>query len=68
MKVLLDIQDSKADFFMELLNSVPYIKTKPLTSAKAKLLIELKGSIDEINLAKNGKIKLQSAKDFLNEL
>lgn len=53
---------------MELLNSFSYVKAKPLTDAKANLLVELQGSIEEINLAKKGEIKLQSAKDFLNEL
>lgn len=58
----------KAAFFMDLLHSFSYVKTEPLTDAKANLIVELKGSIEEINLAKKGKIKLQSAKDFLNEL
>lgn len=37
-------------------------------SPKQKFLNELKESIQEVSLAKQGKIKLQSAKDFLNEL
>jgi hypothetical protein len=36
--------------------------------SKAQFLKELKGAVEEVNLAKKGKIKLQSAKDFLNEL
>lgn len=35
---------------------------------KKQFILELKGAIDEVSLAKEGKIKLQSAKDFLNEL
>jgi hypothetical protein len=35
---------------------------------KKSLLDDLKESIAEVALAKQGKIKLQSAKDFLNEL
>jgi hypothetical protein len=42
-------------------------KTKP-QARKQKLLYELRESIKEVGLAKKGKIKLQSAKDFLNEL
>lgn len=34
----------------------------------SKFLKELKGAVKEVSLAKKGKIKLQSAKDFLNEL
>lgn len=35
---------------------------------KKTFLAELKESVEEVKLAKQGKIKLQSAKDFLNEL
>ena len=36
MKVVLDIKDSKAHFVMELLNSLSFVKTQPLTSEKAQ--------------------------------
>lgn len=65
MKLLLDIKDSKADFMLELMKQFPFVKTVSLTPAKAKFLKELKGSADEVVLAKQGKIKLQSARDFL---
>ncbi len=68
MKILLEIKDSKADFMMELLRSFPFVKAESLTPAKAKFLKELKKSAEEVTLAKQGKIKLQSARDFLNEL
>ena len=42
-------------------------KAKP-NNAKQRFLQELKASVKEVGLAKNGKIKLQSAKDFINEL
>ena len=68
MKVLLDIKDSKADFILELLKNFSFVKTEPLTPKKAEFIYELKKSVEEVTLAKEGKIKLQSAKDFLNEL
>ncbi|HPN19868.1 MAG TPA: hypothetical protein PK546_09985 [Chitinophagales bacterium] len=68
MKVLLDIKDSKADFVMELLNNLSFVKTETISPKKERFLKELKKSVNEVNLAKQGKIKLQSAKDFLNEL
>ena len=68
MKVLLDIKDSKAAFFMELLNSFSYVKAKPLTPAKAQVLEELKKSVEEMTLIKAGKLKGISAKDLLDEL
>jgi hypothetical protein len=68
MKVLLDVKDSKADFIIELLNNFSFVKTETLTPSKAQLLKDLKGSVEEVTLAKKGKIKLQSAREFLNEL
>jgi hypothetical protein len=43
---------------------------KELESFRDKkiFMYDLKEAIEEVKLAKEGKIKLQSAKDFLNEL
>ncbi|MEP7171802.1 MAG: hypothetical protein ABI855_20680 [Bacteroidota bacterium] len=68
MKVLLDIKDNKAGFVMELLKNFSFVKTQNLTPTKAQFLQELKEAVEEVTLAKQGKIKLQSARDFLNEL
>ncbi len=68
MQVLLDIKDSKATFVMELLKNLSFVKATPLTPSKADFIKELKGAVQEVSLAKQGKLKLQSAKDFLNEL
>jgi hypothetical protein len=53
---------------MELLKNFPFVKVKPLTSAKAELFYDLRDAVNEVNLAKEGKIKLKSAKDLLHEL
>lgn len=68
MKLLLDIKDNKADFILELLKNFSFVKTETISPQKAQFLKELKGSVEEVQLAKQGKIKLQSARDFLNEL
>lgn len=68
MKLLLDIKDNKADFVIELLKNFAFVKAESITPKKAQFLKDLKGSIEEVTLAKQGKIKLQSARDFLNEL
>ncbi len=68
MKVLLDIKDSKAEFMMELLTSFSFVKTESLTPSKAEFLHELKESAKEVAMAKQGKVKLQSAREFLDEL
>lgn len=68
MKVLVEIKDSKAEFVMELLNSLSYVKTKPLTPYKAQVLVELKEAVDNLNKVKQGKLKARPAQELLNEL
>ena len=68
MQLLINVKDNKASFVMELLNSLSFVKAETLTPSKAQFLKELKGSAEEVALAKKGKLKLQSAKDFLDEL
>ena len=68
MKILLEIKDSKAAFFMELLKSFSFVKAKPLTPYKAKVLEDVKEAVDEMILIKQGKIKGRNAEDLFNEL
>jgi len=55
MKILLEIPDNKAISFMDVINSISYVKAKPITEVKVRLLSEMKDAIDEINLIKKGK-------------
>ncbi len=68
MRVLLDIKDAQALHLMEVLKSLPYVKTTTLTEAKAQLLEELKESVDTLNQVKKGKVKLKSGRGLFNEL
>lgn len=68
MKILLDIPDSKASSFMEVIKSISYVKAKQLTDAKALLMEEIREAVEEMKLIKAGKKKVRNADDFLNEL
>jgi hypothetical protein len=68
MKILLDVKDEKAQFLIELLKNFSFVKAKQITPETALFLTELKESIEEVNLAKAGKIKLKSALDLVDEL
>ena len=68
MKVLLDIPDNKASSLMDVLQSISYVKAKPLTDAKAKLMGEIRDAVEEMKLIKAGKKKARNAEVFLNEL
>jgi len=68
MKVIIDVKDNKADFVMELLNNLPFVKTKTITPAKAQILEELKEAVENMKLVKQRKLKAKSAKELLDEL
>jgi len=68
MKVLLDIKDNKAVFFMELLKSFPFVKAKTLTPQKAEVLSGIKEAVEEMKLVKAGKIKARNAEELFYEL
>ena len=52
---------------MEILKNFSFVKATTLTNSKAEFLQEFKEAVDEVKMAKEGKIKLQSARDFLDE-
>lgn len=68
MRVLLDIPDNKASSIMDVLKSISYIKTKTISEEKATLIEEIKEAVENLNLAKKGKLKLKTARDLYNEL
>jgi len=68
MEVKLEIKDGKAAFFLELINNLNFVKIKEVSKAKTNFLKEFKNAIEDVNLARQGKIKLKSAEELLNEL
>lgn len=66
MKLLVDIKDDKAAFFMELLKSFPYVKTT-LTPYKAEFLAGIKEAVEEMKLIKSGKLKASNAEDLFDD-
>ena len=68
MKVLIDIRDNKAAFVMELLNNLPFVKAKPISDEKALLIEEIKEAVENVKLAKQGKLRAKPLNELLNEL
>lgn len=66
MKFVLEVKESKAAALLALLNDLPYVKTKPLTPYKAKILEDIKDSVDEMNQVLSGKLEARNAEDLLN--
>jgi hypothetical protein len=67
MRVILDIKDNKAAFVMELLKSLPFVKAKPITPYKAKVLEGVKDAVEEMKMIKAGKLKARNAEELINE-
>ena len=71
MKILVDIPDDKASFAMKVLKSLSFVKiVKPMTEAEADVDLwdDLKEAAEEVRLHKQGKQKLKTAQELLNEL
>ncbi len=68
MTVLLDIQDDKASHLLAVLKDLSHVKTKTITGEKALLMEEIKEAVDNLALARKGKLKLKSARELYNEL
>ena len=68
MKVLIDVKENKADFILELLRSFSFVKTETVGVSKAQFIKEFKASVKEVKLAEQGKIKLKTAEQLLDEL
>jgi hypothetical protein len=68
MKVLLDIKDNKAMHLMEVLKGLSYVKAKTISNEKALLIEEMKEAVENLNLARKGKLKLKNARELYNEL
>jgi len=68
MKLILDIEENKVAFIIELLNNFKFVKTKTITPEKAQLMEELKEAVENLNRIKQGKLEARPAKDLLNEL
>ncbi len=66
MRLILDIQDSKSAFIMELLSSFSFVKTKKVSEANYALTQEQKDAIDVgIEQLKDG--NSHSHEDVMNE-
>ncbi len=68
MRILLDIKESKALHLMEVLKGLSYVKTKTISNEKAVLMEEVKEAVENLTLARQGRLQLKSARDLYNEL
>ena len=67
-RVVIDIPDNKFNFFMELVNNLGFKKVKQISKEQQKFVDDLQHSLEQVKKHQEGKIELQSARDFLDEL
>jgi hypothetical protein len=67
-RIVIDIPDSKVGFFMELIKNLGIKKVQKLSDKQKNFVDDLQHSLEQVKQHQEGKIKLQSAEDFLNEL
>lgn len=71
MKLILDITETnRIPFFMEMIDGLDYIKVvKEIRDEKKSQFVEdLAEAFNDVKLFEQGKKKLKSAKDLINEL
>ena len=72
-QLILNIPENKLGFFKELIENLDFVKVAEerelqLTPEQADFIDGLKDSFSQVEGHVHGRIKLQSAKDLLNEL
>ena len=67
-QITLNIKEGKFQFFMELIKSLDFVQIDEGGDSKKAIVDNIKKGLEEVKLAKEGKLKTTSAKDFLDAL
>lgn len=73
MQFIVQVPDNKASFFLELAQSLKFVKVSPDSivdeePTKEQLKAEIRQAVREVNLAKKGKLQLPTLDEFLRVL
>ncbi len=71
MKLILDIQENnRVPFFLEMLEGLEYVKVQKQVKdkKKSKAVSDLAAAFEDVKLYEEGKKKLKTARDLINEL
>ena len=67
-QVILNIKENKFRFFMEQVKSLYFVQVDDEGDSKEAILSNINKGLEEVKLARLGKLKTTPAKDILNEL
>ena len=69
MKIILDINDNKVAFFMEIIKNFKFIKkATPISENKAAIIQDVREAVEEMKLVNQGKLEAKNVEDLINEL
>lgn len=68
MKLLLDIEDSKVSFIMELLKNFRFVKVNSVETEDVRIYKELEESVEQMNLISERKLNARPVEELLNEV
>jgi len=69
MQFIVEIPNPSADFGLSVLKTLSFVKkVTPLSKKEDTIIKDLEMSAKEVRLHKQGKIKLKTARELLNEL
>lgn len=80
MEYIIDVKDAEAPFVLDLLRRFDFVQVRPAEEidndeaddepelTKEQLLADVKEALEEVKLYKQGKIKLKTLDEFLDEL
>lgn len=68
MKIVLEIQDNKAQNLIEILRHLPFVKIQQIDDEKQMLIEDIKDAVQNLNKVKKGKIMPKPARELLDEL
>ena len=72
-EIILQVPDNQYSFFLELIKKLKFAKiteskAKVFTPKQQEFIADLKQSLQDVDLHLQGKVKLQDAREFLDEL
>ena len=67
-QILLNVEEKKIQFFLELVKSLDFVEVNNGGDSKEAIIQNIKQGLEEVKLAKQGKLKTTPAKEFFNDL
>ena len=68
MKVVLEINEGRVDFILNLLKKYSFVKVNTIKRPKEELVRDIQIAVEEMNLVKEGKLKARPVTELLDEI